>query len=224
MRILIVEDEEKLAKSLKKGLEKEGYAVDYCLDGEAGERRIEISHKDYDAVVLDLMLPKKDGFEICRNIRRQNIVIPILVLTARDATDDKVTALDAGADDYLVKPFSLEELNARLRALLRRPEQMLPVELTIRDLVLDTATRKVYRGSQEIPLTLKEFNLLEYLMRHPDQVLTREQILDHLWDFAFDSFSNVVDVHMKNLRKKIDGDTGEKLLETIRGVGYRIKR
>ena len=224
MRVLIVEDEEKLAQSLKKGLEKEGYAVDYVMDGEAGQRRIEVSHKDYDAVVLDLMLPKKDGFEVAKAVRSADIKIPILVLTARDATDDKVQALDAGADDYLVKPFSIQELMARLRALLRRPEQALPIELTVRDLRLNTTTRKVYRQDEEIVLTLKEFGLLEYLMRHPNQVLTREQILDHLWDFAFDSFSNVVDVHMKNLRKKIDGQHSEKLLETIRGVGYRIKR
>ncbi len=224
MRILIVEDEEKLALSLKKGLEKEGFAVDYIMDGEAGERRIIISHKDYDLIILDLMLPGKDGFQICRTVREQQINVPILVLTARDATDDKVAALDAGADDYLVKPFSFEELMARVRALLRRPEQTLPNELVVKDLKLDTTTRKVTRKGKEINLTLKEFNLLEYLMRNADQVLTREQILDHLWDFAFDSFSNVVDVHIKNLRKKIDGTHHEKLLETIRGVGYRIKR
>ncbi|MBX4189848.1 response regulator transcription factor [Candidatus Parcubacteria bacterium] len=224
MRILIIEDEEKLAQSLKKGLEKEGYAVDYVLDGEAGQRRIEVSHKDYDVFIIDLMLPKKDGFEICRNVRAQDIITPILVLTARDATEDKVLALDSGADDYLVKPFSLQELTARIRALMRRPEQTLPTELMVKDLRLNTSTRKVYRQEREIPLTLKEFGLLEYLMRHPNQVMTREQILDHLWDFAFDSFSNVVDVHMKNLRKKIDGDNNDKLLETIRGVGYRIKR
>lgn len=224
MRILIVEDEEKLAQSLKKGLEKEGFAVDYIMDGDAGERRIVVSHKDYDLVILDLMLPGKDGFQICRDVREQQITTPILVLTARDATEDKVTALDAGADDYLVKPFSFEELMARVRALLRRPEQALPNELVVKDLCLDTTTRKVTRKGKEINLTLKEFNLLEYLMRHADQVLTREQILDHLWDFAFDSFSNVVDVHVKNLRKKIDGNQHEKLLETIRGVGYRIKK
>lgn len=224
MRILIVEDEEKLALSLKKGLEKEGFAVDYIMDGEAGERRIVISHKDYDLIILDLMLPGKDGFQICKSVREQQITTPILVLTARDATDDKVAALDAGADDYLVKPFSFEELMARVRALLRRPEQALPNELVVKDLKLDTTTRKVTRKGKEINLTLKEFNLLEYLMRHADQVLTREQILDHLWDFAFDSFSNVVDVHIKNLRKKIDGNHHEKLLETIRGVGYRIKK
>jgi DNA-binding response OmpR family regulator len=224
MRILIVEDEEKLAQSLKKGLEKEGFAVDYIMDGDAGERRIIVSHKDYDLIILDLMLPGKDGFQICRDVREQQITTPILVLTARDATEDKVSALDAGADDYLVKPFSFEELMARVRALLRRPEQALPNELVVKDLRLDTTTRTVTRKGKEINLTLKEFNLLEYLMRHADQVLTREQILDHLWDFAFDSFSNVVDVHVKNLRKKIDGNYNEKLLETIRGVGYRIKK
>ncbi len=223
MRILIVEDEEKLAISLKKGLEKEGYAVDYVLDGESGQRRIETSHKDYDLVVLDLMLPKKNGFEVCKEVRDLGIVIPIIILTARDAIEDKVLALNSGADDYLVKPFAFEELIARIRALMRRPEQTLPAELKVRDLSLDTVTRKVYRKNQEISLTLKEFGLLEYLMRHPNQVLTREQILDHLWDFAFDSFSNVVDVHIKNLRKKIDGENNEKILETIRGVGYRIK-
>lgn len=223
MRILIVEDEEKLAQSLKKGLEKEGYAVDYVVDGEAGQRRIEINNKEYDMVILDLMLPKKDGFEILRNIRKEGIAIPILVLTARDATDDKVNALNEGADDYIVKPFSFEELLARVKALLRRPEPMIPNEIKIKDLTLDIASRKAFRRGKEINLTLKEFGLLEYLMRHPNQVLTREQILDHLWDFAFDSFSNVVDVHVKNLRKKIDSDYNEKLLETIRGVGYKIK-
>ncbi len=223
MRVLVVEDEEKLAKTLKKDLEKEGFAVDYIMDGESGQRRIETSHKDYDLVILDLMLPKKNGFEVCRDVRASNIVLPIIILTAKDAVEDKVLALNSGADDYLVKPFAFEELLARIRALLRRPEQTLPAELKIKDLSLNMSTRKVYRKDKEIPLTLKEFGLLEYLMRHPNQVLTREQILDHLWDFAFDSFSNVVDVHIKNLRKKIDGDSSEKILETIRGVGYRLK-
>ncbi|MGD0977016.1 MAG: two-component system response regulator RppA [Minisyncoccia bacterium] len=223
MRILVVEDEEKLANSLKTGLEKEGFAVDVLYDGESAQRRIEMNYMDYDLIVLDLMLPKKDGFEVCRNVRSVDIVTPILVLTARDAVDDKVHALDSGADDYIVKPFSFQELLARIRALLRRPEQILPLELQIKDLQLNSSTRKVYRREKEIPLTLKEYGLLEYLMRHPNQVMTREQILDHLWDFAFDSFSNVVDVHIKNLRKKIDGESHDKLLETIRGVGYRIK-
>lgn len=160
---------------------------------------------------------------MCKDVRAQNIILPIIILTARDAVEDKVLALDSGADDYLVKPFVFKELLARIKALLRRPEQILPVELKVHDLSLNTTTRKVYRKDKEIPLTLKEFGLLEYLMRHPNQVLTREQILDHLWDFAFDSFSNVVDVHIKNLRKKVDGENNDKILETIRGVGYRIK-
>ncbi|KPJ55479.1 transcriptional regulator [Parcubacteria bacterium DG_74_2] len=224
MKVLIVEDEEKLAKALKEGLEKEGLTADFVLDGEAGQRRIEIHHKDYDLVILDLMLPKRDGLTVIKNIREQNIEIPILVLTAKDATDDIVSGLNKGADDYLVKPFSFKELIARIKALLRRPKKSLPVEIKVRDLTLNTVTRKVFRDGKEIPLTLKEFSLLEYLMRHPNQVIPREQILDNLWDFAFDSFSNVVDVHIKNLRKKINHSYPEKLLETIRGVGYRIKK
>jgi len=223
MRILIVEDQENLAKTLKRSLEKEGYAVDYVLDGELGKRRIELRHKDYDLVVLDLMLPKKDGFEICREIRKQNIKLPVLILTAKTDLQDKISALDTGADDYLVKPFSLEELLARIRALLRRPDQALPVELRVGDIILSTTTKKVFCKGKEIPLTLKEFCLLEYLMRHANQVVNREQIFSHLWDFAFDSFSNVVDVHVKNLRKKIGEVNNEKILETVRGVGYRIK-
>lgn len=223
MRILIVEDEEKLAKALKAGLEKSGYAVDYVTDGEAAQRRIEMSHSDYDLVILDLMLPKKDGIEVCKDIRAQKITIPILVLTARDGVGDKIAVLDIGADDYLVKPFSFEELGARIRALLRRPEQSLPLELKVSDLTLDTSTRKVTCAGKEIPLTLKEFNLLEYLMRHPNQVLNREQLWDHIWDFAADSFSNVLDVHIKNLRKKIEHGNHKKILETVRGVGYRLR-
>jgi DNA-binding response OmpR family regulator len=223
MRLLIIEDDEKLAQALKDSLEKNGYAVDLVNDGEAGEHRIQVSHKDYDAVILDLGLPRINGVDITRKVRAGKINIPILVLTGKDATNDKVMALDAGADDYLVKPFSLEELLARLRALLRRPEQTLATELNIAGIVLNTSTRKVYRNGKEIPLTLKEFSLLEYLMRHPNQVLNREQILDHIWDFAFDSFSNVVDVHIKNLRKKLDAGSKEKVLETIRGVGYRLR-
>ncbi len=222
MRILIVEDEEALAKGLKKGLEKEGYAIDYVTDGETAQRRIEISHKDYDLIILDWTLPKKDGIEVCKNIRSQKIKIPILILTARHDTSDKITALDAGADDYIVKPFSLPELVARVRALLRRPPQALLVELKIQDLTLNTSTRKVLRNGKEISLTVKEFALLEYLMRNPNQVINRTQILDHLWGFDFDSFSNVVDVHIKNLRKKINNNR-RKILETIRGIGYRVR-
>lgn len=222
MRILIVEDEERLAKSLKMGLEKEGYAADYVTDGEAAERRISLCHKDYDLVILDWMLPKKDGVEVCKAARAQGIKTPILMLTARFDTTDKVSALDMGADDYLVKPFSLEELIARIRALLRRPPQSLPTILRVQDIELDTSTRRVTVNTKEVKLTVKEFALLEYMMRNPNQVINRNQILDHLWGFDFDSFSNVVDVHMKNLRKKLN-NRKNKVLETIRGIGYKMK-
>lgn len=222
MKILIVEDEERLAKLIKKALEKEGFAADYVTDGEAAETRIEICHKDYDLVILDLMLPKKDGLEVCRSIRAKKINIPVLVLTAKFDVDDKVKTLDAGADDYLVKPFSLEELVSRIRALLRRPPQTIPTILKIQDLTLNNATRKVMRGNKEIKLTVKEFAILEYLMRNPNQVISRSQILDHLWGSDFDSFSNVIDVHVKNLRKKIGNGGRRRIIETIRGIGYRI--
>src|SRR3989344_6004681 len=176
MRILIIEDEEKLAKSLKKGLEKNGYAVDYLTDGEAGERRLQMYQKDYDFVILDLMLPGKNGFEICKSAREQGITVPILVLTARDTTDDKVLALNNGADDYLVKPFSFEELLARVRAVQRRPAGTIIDELKVRDLTLNPATRVVTRGGEQLNLTMKEFELLHYLMRHPNQAMSREDI------------------------------------------------
>jgi len=222
MRILIIEDEEKLAQSLKKGLEKSGYAVDYLLDGESGERRLKTRHKDYDFVILDLMLPNKNGFEVCRSLRDEGITLPILILTARDTVNDKVLALDNGADDYLVKPFSLVELLARIRAVNRRPSGMLEEELHIQDVRLNPNTREVFRGDRKIELTLKEFELLQYLMRHPNQVLDRESIFLHLWDFADNSLSNTIDVHIKNLRKKLGGQENDKLVETIRGVGYKI--
>jgi DNA-binding response OmpR family regulator len=223
MKILIIEDNEKLAQMLKKGFESKGYAADYILDGEAGQSRIELCYDDYDIVILDLMMPKKNGLEVCQYIREKNITIPILILTARDSTDDKISALDCGADDYLVKPFSFKELLSRIRAILRRPNNSLPTELRINKITLNPTTRKVFSGKKEVKLTLKEFSLLEYLMRHPNQVLKREQILDNLWDFGFDSFSNVVDVHIKNLRKKLEDKSNGEFLETIRGIGYRIK-
>lgn len=223
MRILIIEDNEKLAKSIKKGLEQEGYAVDYLMDGEIGQRRIEGSHKDYDLVILDLMLPKRDGLTVCKNWREQNILLPIIMLTARDTTEDKIVGLDCGADDYLIKPFSFDELTARIRALLRRPVAAMPLELSRHNINLNSVTRVVTYFDAEIPLTLKEYSLLEYFMRHPGQALSREQILNSLWDFAFDSFSNIVDVYVKNLRKKFAKNNGRKLFETIHGVGYRFK-
>ncbi len=222
MRILIIEDQESLAKLLKKGFEKEGYAADYVLDGESGQRRIELHHKDYDVIVLDLMLPKRSGFEVCKNVRSFGITTPVIILTAKDSEDDKVSLLDSGADDYIVKPFSFKELLARVRALTRRPETSLPTELTVGDLVLRPSVKSVFLKDKEIKLTLTEFRLLEYLMRNPNQVLEREAITTNIWDFDFDSFSNIVDVYINRLRKKIDFGKKNGLLKTVRGVGYKI--
>ncbi len=224
MRILVIEDEEKLAKSLTQGLVQSGFAADYVLDGEAGERRIDLYHGDYDLITLDLMLPGKSGFEVCKAIRDKGVTIPIIVLAAGDATQDKVKALNCGCDDYLVKPFSFDELLARIRALLRRPHEALPEELRAQDLVLKPAEREVYRSDRKIDLTLKEFELLHYLMRNPGKVLNREDIYVHLWDFAANSMSNIIDVHVKNLRKKIGDDEEQKIVETVRGIGYRIQK
>ncbi|MCX5792320.1 MAG: response regulator transcription factor [Elusimicrobia bacterium] len=223
MRLLVVEDNVKLAVSLKRGLEQEGYAVDTALDGEAGWKKLLAGLEDYNLIIMDLTLPKIDGLELCKNMRKEGIMLPVIMLTARDTVEDKIIGLDAGADDYLVKPFSFDELLARLRSCLRRPREVLPGELRVRDLTLDVTGAKVFRGGSEIKLTLKELRLLEYFMRHPGQVLLREQITGHLWDFDFDSVSNVLDAHMKNLRRKIDGGYEEKLFETVRGMGYRLK-
>jgi DNA-binding response OmpR family regulator len=221
MRILIVEDQENMAKLIQRGLTSEGFAADYVLDGETAQNRINMNHADYDLIILDLMLPKKSGVEICADTRAQKIATPIIMLTARDSVEDIAAGLDSGADDYLPKPFSFEELLARIRAILRRPKASLPTKLTVQDISLDPARKQVARKGKEIRLTLKEFSLLEYLMRHPDEVATREQLLSGVWDFAFDSFANVVDVHLTNLRKKL-GDHGGKIIETVRGVGYRL--
>jgi len=222
MKILIIEDQENLAQLMKRGLEKEGYAADYVTDGEAGQTRIELHNKDYDVIMLDLMLPKRSGFEVCKNVRQSGISTPILVLTAKDSLEDKVALLDLGADDYLVKPFQFDELLARIRALTRRPEKVLPVELKVNDLVLNSANKAISKGGEDIKLTLTEFRLLEYLMRHPNQVVERESLVDNIWDFNFDSFSNIVDVYINRLRKKIDKGKDSNLIETVRGVGYRI--
>jgi DNA-binding response OmpR family regulator len=223
MRVLIIEDEEKLAQSLKKGLERSGYAADYILDGEAGERRIDLYNKDYDIVILDLMLPKKNGFEVCRAVREKGFTLPILILTARDMTEDKILALDSGADDYLVKPFSFEELLARVRALLRRPAASLNNEITVGTLVMKLAEREVSQSGTKIDLTLKEFELLQYLMRHPGQAIGREDLYLHLWDFADNAMSNIIDAHVKNIRRKLDVGEHATTIETVRGVGYRVK-
>jgi DNA-binding response OmpR family regulator len=223
MRILIIEDQEKLAKSLKKGLEQKGYVADYLLDGESGQRRIEMKEKDYDAVILDLMLPKRNGMEVCKNWRNQNISIPVLMLTAKDTLPDKILGLDCGADDYMVKPFSHEELTARLRALFRRPKQTLPTNLTVGDLVLNPSKKIITCKGLELPLTAKEFVLLAYFMRNHNVVLSKEQILEHVWNYDADSFSNIVDAHIKNLRKKLSKVHYEHALETVRGMGYQLK-
>ncbi len=223
MRIILVEDEEKLVETVAAGLTKKGYAVDTVYHGDKAYDRISVNHIDYDLIILDLMLPGMDGMTITKNLREQNITIPILILTARDEIESKVNLLLTGADDYLVKPFSFDELFARIQALSRRPSEMVPIVLSVRDVTLDTRERKVLKNEKEVPLTLKEFSLLEYFMRNPKKVVNREDLLSHLWDFNYASFSNVVDVHVKNLRRKLDWDGGENLLETIRGVGYRLK-
>jgi DNA-binding response OmpR family regulator len=222
MRILLVEDEKKLADALITGLTKKGYAVDALERGDEAFTRISLHHADYDLIVLDLMLPGMDGATICKNVRERNITVPILILTARDEIDNKVNLLLAGADDYMVKPFSFDELCARIQALLRRPVEMVPVSIKSGDIELNSVERVVRKEGSVIPLTLKEFVLLEYFMRHPNQAINREDLLSHLWDFNYSSFSNVVDVHVKNLRKKLTNGR-ENLIETVRGVGYRFK-
>lgn len=224
MRVLIIEDQENLALLIKKGIEAEGYAADYVTDGEAGQNRIEFYHNDYDVIVLDLMLPKKDGFEICRNMRQKNIKTPVLVLTARDSSDDKIIMMDeCGADDYMVKPFNFRELLARLRALTRRPPVVVPTEIKVADLVLNPALKTLHKAGKEIKLTLTEFRLLEYLMLNANQIVERETLTNKIWDFNFDSFSNIVDVYINRLRKKVDGQRGRKILITVRGLGYKIQ-
>lgn len=223
MKLLIIEDQKKLALLLKKALKQNGFLIDCVGDGEAGQKRIELYHKEYDLIILDLMLPKKSGFEVCRDIRSMGIATPILVLTAKDDVSDKISLLNCGADDYLVKPFSYKELLARIQAILRRPKQSFVKELIAGDLVLDPQTRKVYYQGKELELTLKEFSILEYLMRHPNQVINREQLLLNNWDFDVDSFNNIVDVYINRLRNKIDESRQKDVIETVRGIGYRLK-
>lgn len=223
MKILLIEDEEKLANALKRGLEKEGYAVDIVSDGQKALSRISLHRSDYDAVILDLMLPSMDGKDICKAMRDRDITVPVLVLTARAETETKVELLRAGADDYLVKPFSFAELVARLQAIMRRPAESLPEVLHVRDIELNPVTREAWRDGEQLSLTLKEFGLLEYFMRHPGVVVNRDDLLNHLWDFNYVGLSNVVDVHIKNLRRKLDAAGSEGVLETVRGVGYRLR-
>lgn len=221
MRVLVIEDEKKVARFIKRGLEEAGYLVDVATDGEEGLYLAEID--DYDLVVLDLILPRKSGLEVCRELREQGIKVPVLILSARDSVEDKVTGLDMGADDYLTKPFAFSELLARVRALLRRGETMVPVKLQVDDLIMDTVTHTVVRAGKEIKLTSKEYALLEYFMMNPGKVLTRTMLSEHVWDYTFDTFSNVIDVYINYLRNKIDREFEPKLIHTVRGVGYVMK-
>ncbi|HEY0010706.1 MAG TPA: response regulator transcription factor [Candidatus Paceibacterota bacterium] len=223
MRILIVEDEEKLAEATKKGLELKGFTVDWLADAEKARTRMMLYRDEYDVILLDLMLPGVDGATICKDVREAGVSTPIIVLTARDETETKVDLLNLGADDYLSKPFSFDELVARINAVLRRPEHALPSVLAIRDITLDPGKHTVTKGGKEVSLTLKEFSLLEFFMRNPNEAVKRETVLDHVWSFDFPAFSNVLDVHMKNLRKKLDDyEDSDPLFETIRGIGYRL--
>jgi two-component system OmpR family response regulator len=221
MRILIVEDEPKLAALLRRGLSEEGHAVDVAPDGEAA--LVRAGATEYDAIVLDVMLPGLDGFEICRRLRASSVWTPVLMLTARGSVEDRIAGLDTGADDYLTKPFSFAELLARLRALARRGAVERPVVLEAGDLRLDPATRRVWRGESEIHLSTKEFALLETFMRRPGHVLSRFDLLEHAWDYAYENRSNVVDVYVRYLREKIDRPFGRSSLETVRGAGYRLR-
>jgi len=223
VHILIVEDNRKLSASLVAGLEQDGYTVDAAFDGIEAEGMIVGSPESYDLVVLDVMLPELDGFGLCRKVREAGVTVPILMLTAKDAIDARVEGLDAGADDYLGKPFSFAELSARVRALLRRPRNAVPTTLRVGEIELDPAKRSVRVAGTEIEVTLKEFQLLRLFMMHPGQVLSRSQIVERLWDFGSDLYSNAVDVHVKNLRKKIGGQGDAQTIETVRGIGYRLK-
>jgi two-component system, OmpR family, response regulator len=221
MRVLVVEDEPKMAGLLRRCLVEEGYAVDVATDAVIGLDAA--SGRGYDAIVLDVMLPGMTGFDACGRLRRREVWTPVLMLTARDAIPDRIRGLDAGADDYLTKPFHIGELFARLRALIRRGPIERPTVLTAGDLRVDPASRRCWRGGAEILLTSKEYALLEALIRRPGAVLTRDILLDHCWDYAYESRSNVVDVHIRALRDKIDRRFGVTALETVRGAGYRLR-
>jgi len=222
MRILIIEDEVKIAQFIKRGLKEEGYAVDVANDGEEGH--FMLSSNEYDAIILDLMLPKIDGLTLCRTLRKEGNQTPIIMLTAKDTVKDKVKGLDSGADDYLPKPFAFEELLARLRVLLRKKDSRVQTQLKVDDLSLDLLTHKVTRGDREIDLTVKEYALLEYLMRNAGNIVTRTMISEHVWDINFDTFTNVIDVYINYLRNKIDSGFADKMIHTVRGKGYLLKK
>jgi len=220
MRILIAEDDRKVAGFLKKGLKEEQYAVDVCYDGEDALFQAQVNQ--YDLVILDVMLPKKNGFSVCKEIRKEGNLTPILMLTARDQLEDKVKGLQEGADDYLTKPFAFEELLARIQALLRRTQDYKTKTLKVGDLELDPVARKITRDGKPITLTGKEYALLEYLMRNKSRVITQAMIIDHVWDMNYDGLSNVVNVYINHLREKIDKGFSQKYIHTIRGVGYKV--
>jgi two-component system OmpR family response regulator len=221
MHILLVEDELKMARALRRGLEQEGHSVDSATDGDdALSRGVEL---EYDAIVLDVMLPGRDGFSICRELRARDRWAPVLMLTARDAVEDRIRGLDAGADDYLVKPFAFGELLARLRALVRRGITERPAVLTVGDVELDPAAHTVTRDGSLVGLSVREFSLLEFLMRHAGEVVSRTRILEQVWDVNYDSFSNVVDVYVGYLRRKLEQPFGRPFIRTVRGVGYVVE-
>jgi two-component system, OmpR family, response regulator len=222
VRILVVEDDVRMAAAIRRGLRFEGLVVDIATDGEQALRTVGAT--DYDVIVLDVMMPGLDGFETCRQLRADAVWVPVLMLTAREAVEDRVRGLDSGADDYLTKPFSLAELTARLRALSRRGPIERPAVLEAGDLRLDPATREVRRGEVEIELSAREFALLETFMRHPGQVFTQKQLLDAAWDLGFEQRSNVVEVYVRYLREKIDRPFGVSSIETVRGAGYRVRK
>jgi two-component system OmpR family response regulator len=221
MRVLVVEDEIKMAGLLRRGLAEEGLAVDVAGSGE--DALIRTGATEYDAIVLDVMLPGISGFETCRRLREKGTWSPVLMLTARDSVEDRIAGLDGGADDYLTKPFSLGELSARLRALIRRQPNERPTVIAVGDIELDPARRRVARGGTEIDLSAKEFSLLETFMRSPGRVLTRFQLLEHAWDYSYEHRSNVVDVYVRYLREKLDRPFGVESIETVRGTGYRLR-
>ncbi|MDD5094767.1 MAG: response regulator transcription factor [Dehalococcoidia bacterium] len=221
MRILVVDDDRRLCNIVKRGLQEDGYAVDLAYDGQEGEDLAGIN--PYDLIILDVMMPKKDGVAVCQSLRDDKINTPILILTAKDAVEDRVKGLDAGADDYLVKPFAFSELLARIRALLRRGGTSRSPEIQVGNLVLNTLSREARIGPKAIELTSKEYVILEYFMRHPNMVITRTMIEEHAWDYDFDSISNLVDVYIRRLRRKIDDENEESLIQTMRGAGYRLK-
>ena len=220
MRILVVEDEEAIATFVVQGLKEAGYAVDHAAD--AAECLYWAAIAEYDVIILDVMLPDQDGLAVCAQLRRRGLRAPVLMVTARDAVDDRVAGLDSGADDYLIKPFAFAELLARIRALLRREPALKGTVLQVADLQLDTTSRAVRRGDRPITLTSKEYSLLEYLMRHPNQTLTRGAIAEHVWNYDFDNLTNLIDVHIFALRRKLDDAHHLMLLHTVRGVGYRL--